>query len=264
MIGIFDSGIGGLTVVREIFKVLPQYKIIYFGDTARLPYGTKSKDTIQKFALQDTKFLIKKGAKIIIIACHTASSMAGDYLRQKFPKIPFFDVVFPGVEEAAKVSQNKKIGIIGTSSTIKSQVHAGLLKKIDPKIEVIAQACPLLIPLVEEGWFSRLETRRIIRYYLRPLKLKRIDTLILACTHFPLLEKTIFEILRKKVKIIDPAKFVAQNLKEYLKLHPKIEKTLFKNKSEHEFYFSDIPYHFEQFSKKILAKSIKLKKVYLE
>ncbi|NQU99528.1 MAG: glutamate racemase [Parcubacteria group bacterium] len=261
MIGIFDSGIGGLTVVKQIFKTLPQHKIVYFGDTARLPYGTKSEEAIIQFSIQNTEFLIEKGAKVIVIACHTASSVAADILREKFPDVPIFDVAGSGLEKAANISRKKKIGIMGTAATIKSGAHEKFLKNINPDIKVYPKACPLLVPLIEEGWLKRMETRKILRYYLRPLKLKQIDILVLACTHYPLLYKAIDSISGKSVKVVDPAEELAQELKEFLEKNPDVESTLEKNGKKHKFYVSDVPYRFNDLSKKILGEKISVEKV---
>lgn len=261
MIGVFDSGIGGLSVVKQIFKELPQYKIVYFGDTARLPYGTKSKEAIIKYSIENTEFLLEKGAKIIVIACHTASSVAADTLREKFPDIPIFDVVGAGLEKALKLSRRKKIGIMGTAATIKSGAHEKFLQSIDPKVKVFSKACPLLVPLIEEGWLKRMETKKILRYYLRPLKQKQIDVIVLACTHYPLLYKAIDAISGKSIQVVDPAEELALELKEFLRENSGIEKTLEKNGQHHEFYVSDIPYRFNDLSKKILGEKIEVKKV---
>ena len=263
MIGIFDSGVGGLTVVREIFKVLPQYQIVYFGDTAHLPYGTKSKEAVTKYSLASVKFLLNQGAKITVIACHTASALAADILRKKFPKIPVFDVVKPGIKQALKVTKNKKIGIIGTSSTIKSETHRNALLNLNQEIEVYSQACPLLVPLVEEGWLKRPETKRIVRYYLRPLKQKQIDTLILACTHYPLLFDVISGYLGRKVTLIDPAIEVVKELKDFLNKHKNIAQVL-KEGKDHKFFVSDVPYRFEEISKRCLGRVVKVKQVRVE
>ncbi len=261
MIGIFDSGIGGLTVVKQIFKTLPQYKIVYFGDTARLPYGTKSREAIIKFSIENTEFLLEKGAKIIVIACHTASSVAADILREKFPDVPIFDVAGAGLEKAYKISRRKRIGIIGTAATIKSGVHEKFLKNIDPEVKVFPKACPLLVPLIEEGWLKRMETRKILRYYLRPLKLKQIDVLVLACTHYPLLYKIISSISGKSVKVVDPAEELVLELKKFIEKNPGIEASLEKNGRKHKFYVSDVPYRFNDLSRKILGEKIDVEKV---
>lgn len=264
MLGIFDSGLGGLTVVKQIFKYLPQYKLVYFGDTAHLPYGTKSNETIIKYSIKNTEFLIKQGAKIIIIACHSASSVAAFDLRKKFPQIPIFDVIKGGLIRAIKESKHKKIGVIGTAATIKSGVHEKFLKSLDPKIKVFSQACPLLVPLIEEGFKSRPETKRIVRYYLREMKKEYIDTLVLACTHYPLLYKVFFKVLNKRVKIIDPAEEVAREVSEFLQKNPKIEKQIERDSQKHKFFISDKPYRYEEFSGRILGRKIEFEVVRLE
>lgn len=262
MIGIFDSGIGGLTVVKQIFKTLPQYRIVYFGDTARLPYGTKSEEAIIKYSIENTEFLLKKGAKIIVIACHTASSVAANAIREKFPKVPIFDVVGAGLEKASNISRRKKIGIMGTAATIKSGAHEKFLKNINSDIKVFPKACPLLVPLIEEGWFKRMETKKILRYYLRPLKQKRIDALVLACTHYPLLYKAIDAVIGKSIKVVDPAEELALELKKFLENNPDARVGLEKNGKQHKFYVSDVPYRFNDLSKKILGEKIEVKKIY--
>lgn len=264
MIGIFDSGIGGLTVVKQIFKILPQYKIVYFGDTARLPYGTKSEETVIRYSIQNTKFLLDRGAKIIIIACHTASSIASEVLKKEFPNIHIFDVVEPGLKKALKESAHKRIGIIGTAGTIKSKTHENFLKKLNSEVKVFSQACPLLVPLVEEGWLKRQETRKIIRFYLKSLKKQRIDTLVLACTHYPLLRNIISDILGAKVKIIDPAEEVALYLKEFLEKNKKVKNSLTRNGRDHKYFVSETPYRFGHLSQRILKKAIKIEKITLD
>lgn len=258
MIGIFDSGVGGLTVVKQITEALPQYKIIYFGDTARVPYGNKSPELIKKYSQQDLEFLLQKGAKIIIIACHTVSAVAADFLREKYPAVPIFDVVKPGLDEANKVTRQQRIGIIGTESTVKSQAHEKYLKEINPEVKVFYQACPLLVPLAEEGWIKRQETRRIVRHYLRTLKKNRVDTLVLACTHYPLLAKIISEIAGKGVRVIDPAHEVANQVAGYLAENPEIADQLVKNGQQSEFYASDASDKFKEISAKVLGKKVKV------
>lgn len=263
MIGVFDSGVGGLTVVKEIFKVLPEYQIVYFGDTAHLPYGTKSKEAIERYSLASLQFLLNQGAKVIVIACHTASSLAADTLRKKFPKVPIFDVVEPGIKQALGITKNKRIGIIGTSATIRSKSHEKALLSLNPGVEVTSKACPLFVPLVEEGWLKRPETKKIARYYLRPLKLKQIDTLILACTHYPLLYDIISGYMGQRVKLIDPAHEVAKELKEFLEKDKKIAQTLIKGKN-HKFFVSDVPYKFTELSKRCLGKVVKVEQIKME
>jgi len=263
MIGIFDSGVGGLTVAKQIFAELPEYQVIYFGDTARIPYGSRSAAIVKKYALQDLEFLLKKDAKLIVIACHTASAVAADYLRAKFPELPIFDVVKPGLDQAVKVTRSKRIGIIGTAGTIRSKAHEKYLKNIDSQVKVFNQAAPLLVPLVEEGWLKRPETRKIIRYYLQPLKKNKIDTLVLACTHYPLLMKIIAEIVGKSVKVIDPACETAVQVKKYLADNPTLEKKLAKNGQQHQYFASDVPSKFKEISQRVLGETISVEQVEL-
>ncbi len=258
MIGVFDSGVGGLTVVKEIFKYLPEYQIIYFGDTARLPYGTKGAKFVQKYSAKITNWLLKKGAKIIIVACHTSSSWAADSLKKQFKKIPIFEIITPANKKALKNTRNRKIGIIGTTGTIKSEVYKKKLLDLNPSLKIYSKPCPLFVPLVEEGWFNRKETKEIAKIYLKPLKNKGIDTLILACTHYPLLKNIIKEITGTKIKIINPAEDLAKNLKLFLKNNPKLKSQLKRGKN-HQFFFSDEPYNFEKMSKFCLGREVKIK-----
>ena len=191
MIGIFDSGIGGLTVVKEIFKQLPQYQITYFGDTARTPYGNKSKELITKYAFEDTDFLLKKGAKLIVVACNTASAVASEELKNRYKDIPIFEVITPAVDKAIKVTQNKRIGVIGTKATVQSRIYEKQINKLNKDIKVLPKACPLFVPLAEEGWIKKPETKMIAKKYLHSLKIQQIDALILGCTHYPLLKELI-------------------------------------------------------------------------
>lgn len=257
MIGVFDSGVGGLTVVKEFFRYLPEYRIIYFGDTARLPYGTKSPNLIKKWSKEIVQWLLSRGAKVIVIACHTSSALTADFLKKEFPKVPIFEIITPGIEKVVKVTKNKKIGIIGTPSTIKSGVHKKKLLVLDPGLKIYSQACPLLVPLVEEGWIGEKITKEIIKKYLLPLKKKKIDTLILACTHYPLLKKAISEITGEKIKIINPAENLVKNFKKFLGKNRKIKSQL--KKKYHQFFFSDEPYNIKILNKISLNKEINVK-----
>lgn len=258
MIGIFDSGVGGLTVVREIFKKLPEYQIIYFGDTARTPYGTKSKETIIKYAREDAKFLLDKGAKIIIIACNTASAVASSIL-QKELGVPVFEVIGPAVKRAVGVTKNKRVGVIGTRATVGSGVYEESIKKINTEIQVTSQACPLLVPLVEEGWLDKPETKRIVKKYLQPLKNKQIDTLILGCTHYPVL-KNIIKRIGRHVKLVDSAEEVVCELQSFLAGNEGVEKILTKS-VDHKFYVSDLTPQLPRIAEKLLGQKVKLEKV---
>ncbi|MFN3301610.1 MAG: glutamate racemase [Patescibacteria group bacterium] len=257
MIGIFDSGIGGLTVVKKIWEILPDYKILYFGDTARTPYGGRGEEVIKKYAQEDVKFLIKKGAKVIIIACNTVSAVAANDLKNKF-NLPIFEVITPAVEKAVAITRNKRIGVIGTRATINSGIYEKLIKEKNPTLEVFSQAAPLLVPLIEEGWLKKGETKRILKSYLHPLRMAQIDTLIMACTHYPFLREQIQLKIGRKVKLIDPGEEVILKLKEFLEKNPEIEKSLEKNRN-HEFFVSDLTPHFQEVAFQWLGQKINLK-----
>ncbi len=215
MIGIFDSGIGGLTVVRALMEIVPKAPLVYLGDTARTPYGNKSAATIKANAFEAASFLVKKGARILVIACNTVSSYAAEELEEHF-KLPVFEVVGPGVDLALKVSRKLRIGVIGTRATVESQVYPRRILQLNPQAKVFSAACPLLVPLVEEGWLNRPETNRIVKKYLHPLKVKQIDTLILGCTHYPLLKKTIQRKIGMRVTLVDSAHALALRVKAFL------------------------------------------------
>lgn len=204
-IGIFDSGLGGLTVVKQVMAQLENESIIYFGDTARVPYGSKSKDTVTKYSAQIIRFLLEKDVKAIIIACNTVNSNCIEALRQAFPQIPIVGVVEPGVYMAANQTKNGKIGVIGTEATIASGKYPQLIQKQNPALEVYSQACALFVPLVEEGWAMHPVTRQVIKEYIQPLKEQGIDTLILGCTHYPMLLTPIQEEVGEGVTLINPA-----------------------------------------------------------
>ncbi|MDA2922670.1 glutamate racemase [Patescibacteria group bacterium AH-259-L07] len=259
MIGIFDSGIGGLTVVKKIFEYLNRYQVLYIGDTARAPYGDRGKEVIKRYAFQATDFLLHKGAKIIVVACNTISAVAVDDLKKKY-NVPIFEVVNPGVRAAVKATKNKRVGVIGTRATINSKIYEKLLHKADKKIQVFTRPAPLLVPLVEENWIKKPETKMIAKRYLHPLRLKQIDTLILACTHYPFLKKLISLKVGKNVTIIDPGEEVAKVVKKYIDQHRDIEKML-KKGSRHQFFVSDKTEKFQTAANHWLGTKIKLKKV---
>lgn len=263
MIGIFDSGLGGLTVVKEVFKQLPGYQITYFGDTARTPYGNKSKQLITKYAFEDTDFLLSKGANLIIVACNTVSAVASDELKNRYKNIPIFEVITPAVNKAVKMTKNKRLGVIGTKATIQSKIYEKQLNNLDKAIKVFSKACPLFVPLVEEGWATKPETKMIAKKYLYSLKLQQIDTLILGCTHYPLLKDLIQVKMGKRVILIDPAEETILMVKKFLENNPAIEKNLAKN-NNHEFYFSDISLNLQQIVYQWLGQKIEPKLVNLE
>lgn len=260
-IGVFDSGIGGLTVVREILQVLPYEKIIYIGDTARVPWGTRGRKTIINFSRQLANFLVKKKVKIIVVACHTASSVALQDLKKAI-KIPILGVIEPSVKETIKKSKNLRIGIIGTPATIKSEAWVREIERINPKVKVFSTSCPLFVPLVEEGLTDHMIVKIMAKEYLKPLLSKKIDTLILACTHYPLLEKTIKKVARG-VFLVNPGKTTAVFLKKFLENN----KLMGENKRpKHEFYFTDVSYRalasLKKFSDKVAH--VRIKEISLE
>ncbi len=259
MIGIFDSGIGGLTVVRSLMERLPGYDIIYFGDTARTPYGSKSPETVVKYALENTDFLLSKGAKIIVIACNTASSVASETVANKF-EIPIFEVITPAAEISIKISRKFRIGIIGTRATVESGIYKKKIEALNPEARVFSSACPLLVPLVEEGWLKKPETVMIIKKYLHPLKVRQIDTLILGCTHYPLLKDKIKRKIGKKVTVIDSSKAVAKKVKNFLDTHAEVDNILTKN-GEFRLFVSDITDQFEKMAKFTLKRNVRLEHV---
>ena len=261
MIGVFDSGIGGLTVVKEIMAQLPGYDIVYFGDTARTPYGNKSPETVLKYAIQDTEFLLANQAQIVVMACNTASSIATAELMATY-RIPLFEVITPAVALALSATRAGRVGVVGTRATISSDIYARKIKSLQPEIKVYSAACPLLVPLVEEGWLRRPETAMVIKKYLHPLKMRRIDTLILGCTHYPLLSKIIARKIGRQVKLIDSASAVANHIKTYIDDHPQIKASLGRN-DNHTFFVSDLTVQFGAIARHVLNQSVKLQQVHI-
>ena len=223
-IGIFDSGIGGLTVVSQIHRVLPHEDIIYLGDTARVPYGTKSPSTVVRFACEDTQFLIQQNVKAVVVACNTVSAWALPALERKFD-VPIFGVIIAGAQFALTKTRNRRIGVIGTATTIRSMAYSRAILARDDSAKVYAQACPLLVPLVEEGWTNNKVTRAVLRAYLSPLLRRGIDTLVLGCTHYPLLKRAIRSVAGKDVVLVDSAESCARYLVERLEAAKLLNKT---------------------------------------
>lgn len=249
MIGIFDSGLGGLTVVKSILKKIPNAQILYFGDTARVPYGTKSKRAVLKYSFQNTDFLIKKGAKTVIIACNTSSAIAASFIKRKI-NISVFEMVEPAVEEAIKFTKKGKIGVIATPRTIRSGAYQKKVNKLSKnKIKTYPKECPLLVPLIEEGLLEGEIVDLILKKYLSSLKKKDIDVLILGCTHYPLIKKSISKIIGKNVKIIDSADTVASEVAKSLKDRKR-------KKSSLKIFLSDEGYGFDKISRKIFNKKV--------
>ncbi len=261
MIGIFDSGIGGLTVVREVIRLLPDHDLVYFGDTARTPYGTKSAETIQRFARQDADFLIAQGATAIVVACNTASAVAAADLKAEL-SVPVFDVITPVIERIGAVTKNKHVGVIGTRATIFSHVYEAALTKLDPAITVTGKPCPLFVPLVEENWIDKPETKTIAKKYLRPVKLSGIDTLVLGCTHYPLLAPTIGQVMGKRVRLVDPAVEVAATLADWVLNDPAAAK-LSKQKRR-SFFLSDVTDQAHEIARRWLGYDVRFELAKLE
>lgn len=258
-IGVFDSGVGGLTVVKQVIKTLPEEDIIYFGDTARVPYGSKSKETVTKFSSQIIRFLLSKNVKAVIIACNTVSSNSYDELTKEF-NIPIIEVVTPGVESCIKATRNKIVGIIGTESTIKSGAYEKKLKIIDNEIKVYSKACPLFVPLAEEGWTDNDISRLTIEIYLKDLLEKGIDSIVLGCTHYPLLKRCIGKVVGENVKIVDPAYATAIKMKEFLKNNDMLA----KNTGNMTFFVSDNTEKFDFICKTVLKRECIAEKIEIE
>ncbi|MCL4539535.1 MAG: glutamate racemase [Bacteroidetes bacterium] len=251
-IGVFDSGIGGLTVVRQLMNLLPNENIVYFGDTARVPYGNKSFDVIREYAVQDAKFLISKGVKLIVIACNTASALAMDVVQAHSP-VPTIGVIEPTAGEALKLARSKGVGVIGTLSTIGSSAYSSAIRRRDPDVKIMAQACPLFVPLAEEGMFDHQVTELIGREYLSAFSGK-IDVLILGCTHYPLLRNTISKILGSGVELVDAGEATAKAVLELLTSTQMVNRQ--KSRPRYEFYVSDFPQKFNEIAESFLGRKL--------
>ncbi|MFA5117485.1 MAG: glutamate racemase [Candidatus Omnitrophota bacterium] len=252
-IGVFDSGVGGLTVVKELIQQLPHEDLIYFGDTARVPYGIKSRETVIRFSIENTLFLLKQEVKLICVACNTVSSFALPVIKNHF-RVPIVGVITPGVREAVYATQNKRIGVIGTRGTIKSRTYENEIKQLDPRVHVTAASCPLFVPFVEEGWLNGRIVMDVARTYLKPLKDARVDTVILGCTHYPLLKPVIKEIMGPQVTLIDSAKQVAIEVKKILSSEGLLSDS--RKKAENKFYVSDNPEWFSDLAERFLGRAI--------
>jgi glutamate racemase len=215
-IGVFDSGIGGLTVLRELLARLPGESFVYFGDTARVPYGNKSADTVRRFSSENLKLLLERGVKMVVVACNTATADALPQLQSEF-KLPIIGVIQPGVRAALAATKNGRIGVIGTSGTVRSMAYQNAILALKPDARVVSKACPLFVPLVEEGWTDTPVTRLVVEEYLKPYAELNIDTLVLGCTHYPLLKPVIASFLGEGVKLVDSAIEIAREVDEVLK-----------------------------------------------
>ncbi|MEA3560713.1 MAG: glutamate racemase [Candidatus Omnitrophota bacterium] len=260
-IGIFDSGVGGLTVVRQVIKYLPGENIVYFGDLANLPYGSKSEEQIIRLSVAATKFLMRFNIKILVVGCNSSSAVALATLRRRF-QLPIIGVIEPGVVEALKVTVNGHIGVIGTRATIISKAYQNMIHRLNPKIRVSVRSCPLFVPLVEEGMDKKI-TLDIVKNYLKPLRNKRIDALILGCTHYPMLKKEIARVIGNGITLIDSGNEVAVKIKNLL-----VQKEMLAPAGDFgkvKFYVSDLPRQFKKIGRRFLNQDIpRLLKVKLD
>ncbi len=260
-IGVFDSGVGGLTVTRELMRVLPKEELVYFGDTARVPYGSKSRETVTRFSLQDVRFLLSKNVKAVVVACNTASANSLSAMQQAFA-LPIFGVVEPGAAAGARATKNGRIGVIATSSTIASGAYQQEILKKNRAFAVLAKACPLFVPLVEEGWTEEEVTFLTAQKYLTELKERQVDTLVMGCTHYPLLRRCIQEVMGPAVTLIDPARETALLVKEALE-----EKQLLRQAGTppvHRFFVSDQTAMFESICRRALGEVHEAEKIEIE
>lgn len=264
-IGVFDSGVGGLTVAREIMRNLPNEHIVYFGDTARVPYGSKSKDTIIRYSRQIIRFLKTQNVKAIVIACNTATALALDTVEKEFD-IPIIGVIRSGARVAVDTTVNKRVGVIGTESTINSHMYHKLIQELDPDVTVYGKACPLFCPLVEEGWLKDPVTEEVAKRYLDELLQQDIDSLILGCTHYPLLRSLLRGIVGDQVNLVNPAYETAKELERLL-----IDRNLINPgtkapvKEPYRFFVSDAADKFKNFANSILPYDIEqTQKIHIE
>ncbi|MDP3836560.1 MAG: glutamate racemase [bacterium] len=256
-IGVFDSGLGGLTVLKHLLKELPAYDYLYLGDTARVPYGSRSADVIYRYTEEAVDFLFSKGCQLIILACNTSSSQAlrrlqQEYLPKRYPDRRILGVIIPLAQAAA---HNNNISVIGTKATISSGAYKEEILKINKKAAVHSNSAPLLVPLIEEGLAGKTATNMILKKYLQPLKLKRIKTLILGCTHYPFVINDVRRIMGKNCEVPDPGKIIATSLAEYLQRHPEFN-TDNKSAGKREFYLTDEPKSFKVIAEKFLGSKI--------
>jgi len=262
MIGVFDSGYGGLTVLKPLIEALPQYDYLYLGDNARAPYGIRSPETVKEYTGQAVEYLFSKGCKLILIACNTASAEALRHIQQKYLRDnnvkdkKILGVIRPLAEAAINFTKNKKIGVVGTKGTVASKAYEIELKHLNPEVKVFSQACPLLVPLIEEHWQNKPEAKKILKKYLVPLKSTNVDVLILGCTHYPLMFKYFKKYMGKRVNVLLSGEIIAESLRDYLKRHPEIEKLLSKT-SKREYMTTDSPERFMNFANSELKLNIK-------
>lgn len=260
-VGIFDSGLGGLTVMKAVMQTLPGEDLVYFGDTARVPYGTKSPESIRKFSRQNAGILMDHGVKAIVVACNSSSSYALETLQQECP-IPVIGVIDPGVRKALAATRKKRIGVIATQATVNSHVYDSRIRQADASVRVVEKACPLFVPLVEEGWFGHAVTVQVAQEYLASFRRTGIDSMILGCTHYPLLKKVLRQVLGTGITLIDSAQEVAEDLRRLLEERDLLRRSS-KRAARHEFLVSDEPGHFQKLARRFLGQDIsRVKKMF--
>lgn len=252
-IGIFDSGVGGLTVVRAMMERLPFENLIYFGDTARVPYGVKSVPTISSFTLQIAHFLLQKDVKMLIVACNTMAAVAADTVRAE-ANIPALDVIEAGARGAVGATRNKRIGVIGTPTTINSNAYARAIHEKDSEIKMFSQACPLFVPLVEEGWLQHPVTRMTADEYLKPVIAQGIDTLVLGCTHYPLLKPLLQDVVGDGIRLVDSAETMAEQSARTLAADNALNET--RQPPRYDFYVTDVPLRFQTIGERFLGRTL--------
>jgi glutamate racemase len=254
-IGIFDSGVGGLTVLRAVRERLPNESVIYLGDTARVPYGTKSRATIERYAVEDAAFLVEKGVKMLVIACNTASAMSRERLRREF-KEPLLSVLGPGARMAARITKSGRIGVIATEATIESGAYERAIREScgEQKVEIFSRSCPLFVPLVEEGEIDSQITRLIAEQYLAPLRNEKIDTLVLGCTHYPLLKRVIGETMGADVRLVDSAQATAEETAQLLDKEGILNQA--GNAASYRFFVTDAATRFHRIAERILGEPL--------
>lgn len=252
-IGIFDSGVGGLTVVRAMMERLPFENLIYFGDTARVPYGVKSVPTISGFTFQIAQFLLQKDVKMLIIACNTMAAVAADAVRD-IANVPVLDVIEAGALGAVAATRNEKIGVIGTPTTINSNAYARAIHQHNARIKMFSQACPLFVPLVEEGWLEHPVTRMTAEEYLKPVVAEGIDTLVLGCTHYPLLKPLLQDVAGDAIQLVDSAEAMAEQSAQILLKNDALNTQ--RGAPKYDFYVTDVPLRFQTIGERFLGRTL--------
>jgi len=251
-IGVFDSGVGGLTVLQKIADLLPHEHLIYLGDTARYPYGNKSADAVRRYSLENTEFLVDKGIKMLVVACNTAAAVALDMLAKHFD-IPVVGVIEPGARQAIQQTRNRKVGVIGTEATIASGAYTEALRRLDKDLEIYTRACPLFVPLAEEGWVDNAVAHEAASLYLTSLKHSGIDTLVLGCTHYPLLEEIIGGVMGPSVGLVDSARTTAAAVRETLVRYGLMRRP---GEGAVSFFVTDVPERFIKVAGRFMGQKV--------